>query len=223
MFPSPLETPEDKKVLVEFKTKRCVKDFCYNRIACWFYHGLIDRRRIPVFLPNLGFQYINGKCTKLCGLLNCRFCLNRPELVYHPLLYKTRLCERHPECTFDMCPFAHGAKDLRRPGVMYTRSEDKKDRERGELGNEQEDDQLMREQLQTMEDEKAALVAILAEVQGKEAAQERKLKCTRCRAARWIGVRPCCRRLICLDCSKPPQCGACGETGHELVILYSNS
>lgn len=45
----------------------------------------------------------------------CEFAHTKEEQMYHPVIYKTKICREWPNCTKYFCPFAHGVDDIRKP------------------------------------------------------------------------------------------------------------
>ncbi|KAK1444029.1 hypothetical protein BgAZ_209050 [Babesia gibsoni] len=114
------------KELKEFRTKQCplyVKGMCPDSKQCNMSHSETWPRRNPSLFkydyqlcPNIQFSRSDNKM-RLLGKCSygrkCRFSHSKEEQLYHPDLYKTRMCLNHPFCTAYYCPFAHSEDELR--------------------------------------------------------------------------------------------------------------
>jgi len=83
-----------------FRTKRCNKKGCTKDMACFYAHSKAMSRRIPKQMRANGlFNYIPEICseykeTKRCSLgESCYLAHGWLEVIFHPLLYKTKLCK----------------------------------------------------------------------------------------------------------------------------------
>ncbi|GIX63360.1 zinc finger domain containing protein, putative [Babesia caballi] len=124
--PLPKHVCLNAKELEEFRTKQCPmysKGTCADSVRCNMSHSETWPRRNPsVFrydyklCPNIQFfrqdnkMQLKGKCHH--GR-RCRFSHSKEEQLYHPDLYKTRMCLNFPNCKGYFCPFAHSKAELR--------------------------------------------------------------------------------------------------------------
>jgi len=91
----------DDKYMYEFCTKRCRWKECPKNVTCFDAHSKGMSRRVPVQIgSNRGiFNYIPEHCpqykkTKKCDAGDACFRAHGwLEVIFHPLLYKTKLCE----------------------------------------------------------------------------------------------------------------------------------
>lgn len=116
----------NSKELQEFRTEQCslyVKGACKDSKRCSMSHSETWPRRNPrqfgyecKLCPNIQFfrndnkMQLSGKCSY--GR-RCKYSHSKEEQLYHPDLYKTRLCLNHPNCKGYYCPFAHSRDELR--------------------------------------------------------------------------------------------------------------
>ena len=124
--------------LVKFRTRFCERYLSYGECnfggKCQYSHNLLWRRRSPQkhsYEPRLCENLLlwtgaNGKrqSTLNCHLgKNCRFAHSREEVLYHPSVYKTLLCDS-TRCTRYYCPFAHAVGELQSSpdGLEYVRA-----------------------------------------------------------------------------------------------------
>ncbi|GFE55193.1 hypothetical protein BaOVIS_025970 [Babesia ovis] len=114
------------KDLEEFRTKQCplyVKGLCQDSVRCNMSHSETWPRRNPAtfkydykLCPNIQFfrmynkMQLQGKCHY--GR-RCRYSHSKEEQLYHPDLYKTRMCLNYPDCKGYFCPFAHSKAEMR--------------------------------------------------------------------------------------------------------------
>lgn len=112
--------------LMDFRTRQCQdyqRGICKDSMKCWNSHSETWPRRSPLthnydyklcsninFIKSLDKMQLQGKCKY--GR-KCRYSHSKEEQLYHPLLYKTRLCINYPNCKSYYCPFAHGTEELR--------------------------------------------------------------------------------------------------------------
>jgi len=119
-------------MLIEFKTSRCVareRAGKHDHRCCPFFHGERDRRR-EVFVHNdfvesaggsqpstfryraepCEEQFDEGQCTMGDS---CTFCHTTAELLYHPDVFRKRLCIQGRFCKRGpLCAFAHSREEL---------------------------------------------------------------------------------------------------------------
>ncbi|ORM41592.1 RING finger protein unkempt -like protein [Babesia sp. Xinjiang] len=114
------------KELEEFRTNQCpnyVKGLCRDSNKCDMSHSETWPRRNPSLFkydyklcPNIQFFRVYNKM-QLQGKCHygrrCRFSHSKEEQLYHPDLYKTRMCLNYPDCKGYFCPFAHSKAELR--------------------------------------------------------------------------------------------------------------
>ncbi|GBE59833.1 amine-terminal region of A TM vesicle-mediated sorter [Babesia ovata] len=100
-----------------------VKGACSDSIRCSMSHSETWPRRNPALFkydyklcPNIQFlrtdnkMQLHGKCHY--GR-RCKFSHSKEEQLYHPDLYKTRMCLNYPNCKGYFCPFAHSKAEMR--------------------------------------------------------------------------------------------------------------
>ncbi|KAF8822288.1 zinc finger (CCCH type) motif-containing protein [Cardiosporidium cionae] len=111
-----------------FRTLFCEahqKGICKNADSCPHSHCLTWQRRDPYIAhysskqcPDIQFvkkgskMCLNRRCNR--GR-SCSYAHSKEEELYHPLMYKTKLCATFPACTRFYCPFAHSQGELRKP------------------------------------------------------------------------------------------------------------
>jgi len=89
----------DDKYMYEFCTKRCTKKDCPRDVTCFYAHSKVMSRRVPRLQHSGLFNYIPEHCPWYKKKNKCRFgdsCFRSHgwlEVIFHPLLYKTKLCE----------------------------------------------------------------------------------------------------------------------------------
>lgn len=92
----------DDLIMYKFRTKLCTrKRQCRNPSNCFDAHSKIMKRRVPrQVLSNRGlFNYIPEPCEEFLRSKSCRLGDSCPqshgwlEIIFHPLLYKTKLCK----------------------------------------------------------------------------------------------------------------------------------
>eukprot|EP00746_Dinoflagellata_sp_MGD_P013800 gnl/MRDRNA2_/MRDRNA2_129961_c0_seq1.p1 gnl/MRDRNA2_/MRDRNA2_129961_c0~~gnl/MRDRNA2_/MRDRNA2_129961_c0_seq1.p1 ORF type:complete len:581 (+),score=99.09 gnl/MRDRNA2_/MRDRNA2_129961_c0_seq1:108-1850(+) len=118
-----------------FKVHRC--DGCaysHDSKTCTMYHHYFDRRRRPgtymaepcehEFLTDDSASVAEDRA--LCPLGDmCSKCHNIVELLYHPDVYKRRLCKDESLCPRGkLCAFAHSRLELETHTTVYTRKEE---------------------------------------------------------------------------------------------------
>ncbi|KAL8430606.1 hypothetical protein ACSSS7_005825 [Eimeria intestinalis] len=138
----PLLSEDD---LCRFRTKSCRRlssggcDFGLAR--CQYSHNKHWHRRCPVYVSDHSFiRYVHLLCPKVQLLKNssssavggeaapqcvsscergweCPFAHSREEALYHPLVYKTALCQRYQRgaCSVYYCPYIHSLSEARQP------------------------------------------------------------------------------------------------------------
>jgi len=121
--------------MYKFRTKLCaVRGTCKNPATCFDAHSITMRRRVPKYINASGlFNYIPEPCqqwerSKTCSRgQNCPLSHGWLEIIYHPLLYKTKLCksQRHDGVCTEYgvyCAKAHSRCEIR--SLVYTFGED---------------------------------------------------------------------------------------------------
>jgi len=94
-----LKATLDDKYMYEFCTKRCTKKDCPKDVSCFDAHSKVMSHRVPRLLHSGLFNYIPEHCPWYKKKNKCRFgdsCFRSHgwlEVIFHPLLYKTKLCE----------------------------------------------------------------------------------------------------------------------------------
>eukprot|EP00922_Rhytidocystis_sp_ex-Travisia-forbesii_P009945 GHVS01014559.1.p1 GENE.GHVS01014559.1~~GHVS01014559.1.p1 ORF type:complete len:867 (+),score=243.90 GHVS01014559.1:263-2863(+) len=111
-----------------FRTRLCLNhqlSSCASADRCPHSHCLTWQRRDPYHIhyaprlcPEIEFVKRGNKMTLIrrCNRGRaCQFAHSKEEELYHPLMYKTKLCTAFPHCRRHYCPFGHASADLRRP------------------------------------------------------------------------------------------------------------
>lgn len=104
----------------KYKTVYCPYIYEHDRNQCIYAHNPQDFRRSPLLYkyepsqcPNWVqgqvFSYEEGNCPKQ---MDCNLCHGWKEIEYHPLCYKTKLCNNAKNCIKIDCPFVHSEKEL---------------------------------------------------------------------------------------------------------------
>ena len=111
---------------MKFRTRFCERFLQYGECnfggKCQYSHNMTWRRRSPqkyLYEPRLCDNIItyvsdSGKKQTMINChngKNCKFAHSREEVLFHPALYKTVMCE-DPACTRYYCPFAHSVDEL---------------------------------------------------------------------------------------------------------------
>lgn len=112
--------------MYKFRTKFCsLKGKCPSPATCFDAHSKILRRRVPKIIEGTGkYNYIPKCCpqwrrSKFCSAgESCPRSHGWLEVIYHPLLYKTKLCKSHLKdgiCTEygQYCAKAHNRIEIR--------------------------------------------------------------------------------------------------------------
>lgn len=121
-------TLEDAELAV-FRTRVCEQHrngTCRNSDRCPHSHCQTWQRRNPTeytysskLCPEIEFVKRESKMTlvRRCSRGRaCCFAHSKEEELYHPTMYKTKMCNSFPYCTRYHCPFAHSVDELRKPG-----------------------------------------------------------------------------------------------------------
>lgn len=114
--------------LAVFRTKVCEqhrKGNCHDSDRCPHSHCQTWQRRNPTqytysskLCPEIEFVKKGNRMTlvRRCSRgRGCTFAHSKEEELYHPSMYKTKMCNSHPNCTRYFCPFAHHWGELRKP------------------------------------------------------------------------------------------------------------
>jgi len=123
----------DNAYMYQFRTKACTKQRCHHPKTCFGTHSrfsLGTRRRVPKQDEHGCFNYIPKHCPEWQKTKYCRLgdsCLRShgwTEIIFHPLLYKTKRCSsRHENGICKqygvLCAKAHSAKELRNLVEIY--------------------------------------------------------------------------------------------------------
>jgi len=122
----------DDKYMYEFCTKRCNRKDCPKDVTCFDAHSKAMSRRIPKQLKSLGglFNYIPEHCPQYKWKKRCsagESCFRAHgwlEIIFHPLLYKTKLCKSTHEngaCRLYgiYCAKAHKRSEMRNLAKIY--------------------------------------------------------------------------------------------------------
>ncbi|EFA86622.1 hypothetical protein PPL_00423 [Heterostelium album PN500] len=120
-YKPPISNEESQnKYMHGYKTLECntvaKKQECIKDRDCFYYHKNEEKRRCP-YDQNNNIVYSHLICPEKCGKPNCKNSHNDVEVMYHPAIYKTKLCNDHANnktCKKGRwCAFAHGESDLR--------------------------------------------------------------------------------------------------------------
>jgi len=122
----------DDKYMYEFCTKRCSWKDCPKDVTCYDAHSKAMSRRVPKQLKSLGglFNYIPEHCPQYKWKKRCsagESCFRAHgwlEVIFHPLLYKTKLCKSTHEngaCRLYgiYCAKAHKRSEMRNLAKIY--------------------------------------------------------------------------------------------------------
>jgi len=122
----------DDKYMYEFCTKRCSWKDCPKDVTCFDAHSKAMSRRVPQQLKSLGglFNYIPEHCPQYKWKKRCsagESCFRAHgwlEIIFHPLLYKTKLCKSTHEngaCRLYgiYCAKAHKRSEMRNLAKIY--------------------------------------------------------------------------------------------------------
>eukprot|EP01071_Lankesteria_metandrocarpae_P001297 Lankesteria_metandrocarpae@DN1453_c0_g1_i2.p1 len=114
--------------LENFRTNLCEghkSGTCKDYDSCSNSHCLTWQRRNPfevLYAPKLcpEIQFVRrGNKMSLVRRCNrgreCSYAHSKEEELYHPLMYKTKMCNAQPSCYRCHCPFAHNRNELRDP------------------------------------------------------------------------------------------------------------
>jgi len=123
---------QDYRYMYEFHTVFCNKNECQDDGSCFNAHSKHMIRRVPKQDPSLGglFNYIPKYCpeykkTKKCSLGDkCFRSHGHLEVIFHPLLYKTKLCQSRLDNGVCLkygiyCAKAHKRSELRNLVQIY--------------------------------------------------------------------------------------------------------
>jgi len=110
--------------MYKFRTKLCTKKRCRNPPKCFDAHSEVMRRRVPRLGKDGLFNYIPAACPQWQKSKKCSWgesCLRSHgwlEIIFHPLLYKTKMCKsnlRNGICRGYgvYCAKAHNPVDIR--------------------------------------------------------------------------------------------------------------
>eukprot|EP00658_Telonema_sp_P-2_P062451 TRINITY_DN5112_c0_g1_i11.p1 TRINITY_DN5112_c0_g1~~TRINITY_DN5112_c0_g1_i11.p1 ORF type:complete len:791 (-),score=94.46 TRINITY_DN5112_c0_g1_i11:570-2942(-) len=97
-----LPLPPDALVL-DYKTRECRQHQCPSPRDCWFYHGQIDRRRIPTRSSDGRWSYCHHRGD---GEDSAQ---NHPEMAYHPEKFRSKRCSK-PTTSEGHCSGEFGAR-----------------------------------------------------------------------------------------------------------------
>jgi len=94
-------TEKDNAYMYKFRTKACTKKRCRYPARCFDAHSPAMRRRVPVQDEQGQFNYIPEHCAQWQKTKKCRngdSCQRSHgwlEVIFHPLLYKTKMCRSY--------------------------------------------------------------------------------------------------------------------------------
>jgi len=87
--------------MYRFRTNLCTKKRCRNPSRCFDAHSQVLRRRVPKQDKHGRFNYIPEPCPQWKQVKKCSIGDSCPrshgwlEVIYHPLLYKTKMCKSY--------------------------------------------------------------------------------------------------------------------------------
>jgi len=124
------ETNKDDLYMYGFRTKFCKIKKCRNPSKCFDAHSSVMKRRVPTLRKDGLFNYIPKLCpqwenSKKCNKGDsCHFSHGWLEIIFHPLLYKTKICKSNHKngvChEYDVyCAKAHNPKEIRNLVKIY--------------------------------------------------------------------------------------------------------
>jgi len=91
----------DHEYMYAFRTNPCTKMRCTNPSRCFDVHSQVTRRRVPTQDEQGHFNYIPEPCPqwkqmKKCSIgESCHRAHGWLEVIFHPLLYKTKMCRSY--------------------------------------------------------------------------------------------------------------------------------
>jgi len=124
------ERDNDDDYMYKFRTKPCTKKRCRNPPKCFDAHSEVMRRRVPTQGEHGLYNYIPEPCPQWQKLKKCSLgesCLRSHgwlEIIFHPLLYKTKMCKsnlKNGVCREYgvYCAKAHNPSDIRNLVKIY--------------------------------------------------------------------------------------------------------
>lgn len=125
------EKLKDNTYIYKFLTKLCTDKRCRSPERCFCTHSLVRRRRrVPKQDKHGRFNYIPVHCpqwkkTRKCPLGDtCIRSHGSMEIIFHPLLYKTKMCSSHLKngvcCQYGIyCAKAHSPTEIRNLVDIY--------------------------------------------------------------------------------------------------------
>jgi len=120
----------DDFYMYKFRTSPCTKKPCRKPKSCFNAHSMVMRRRVPMRGCKGLFNYIPKPCPewekhKKCNLRDrCPLAHGWLEMIYHPLLYKTKMCESYQKSGVCRkygvyCAKAHNLSEIRNLVKIY--------------------------------------------------------------------------------------------------------
>jgi len=120
----------DDFYMYKFRTSPCTKKPCRKPKSCVNAHSMVSRRRVPMQGCKGLFNYIPKPCPewekhKKCILRDrCPQAHGWLEMIYHPLLYKTKMCEPYQKSGVCRkygvyCAKAHNVDEIRNLVKIY--------------------------------------------------------------------------------------------------------
>jgi len=120
----------DNFYMYKFRTSPCTKKPCRQPNNCSNSHSLLMRRRVPMQGRKGLFNYIPKPCPewkkhKKCVLRDsCSQAHGWLEMIYHPLRYKTKMCESYEKSGVCRkygvyCAKAHNRTEIRNLVKIY--------------------------------------------------------------------------------------------------------
>ena len=197
------ELPRHVPYLYRYKTAPCMVPLCIDR-DCWDYHSAKDRRRVPRFDGETGFNYAPDTCQNpLCNHPGCKLSHSPFEVAFHPLRYKTEPCTgivtlgKCSESGAHCCKL-HPGETARRPDATYPRKN-------ADTSN---------ELLFKMYQQHGALEAHLKRLNESIVRKKEAKRCGKCGVRNKTSVNWGCGHCACEECAVG-EC-ACGKGGEWL-------
>jgi len=125
-----LKKETDDDYMFRFRTKPCTKKRCRNPPKCFDAHSEVMRRRVPALGEHGLYNYIPEPCPQWEKLKKCSLGESCPrshgwlEQIFHPLLYKTKMCKSNQKNGICReygvyCAKAHNPSDIRNLVKIY--------------------------------------------------------------------------------------------------------
>lgn len=111
------QTASGSRIATEGMTDAERLNFCrHSHSISWQRRNPYRYLYSPNLCPDIEFIRRNSRMTlvKRCTRgRTCPYAHSKEEELYHPMVYKTKLCRIYPNCRRHFCPFAHTSEELR--------------------------------------------------------------------------------------------------------------